>query len=74
MDFNATLKSKKAGILTFEADIDIKLPSYLKNANTGLYQANITILDPAELQKTNGAIYTACLTTYPSTRATRRKS
>ena len=27
MDFNATLKSKKAGVLTFEADVDIKLPS-----------------------------------------------
>ena len=51
MDFNATLKSKKAGVLTFEADVDIKLPSYLKNADTGLYHANITILDPRGITK-----------------------
>lgn len=58
MDFNATLKSKKAGVLTFEADVDIKLPSYLKNANTGLYQANITILDPRGITKDQrGYIY-----------------
>ena len=58
MDFNATLKSKKAGVLTFEADIDIKLPSYLKNETTGLYQANITILDPRGITKDQrGYIY-----------------
>ena len=57
MDFNATLKSKKAGVLTFEADVDIKLPTYLKNANTGLYQANITILDPPRNYKRPTGLY-----------------
>ena len=46
MEFNATLKSKRGGILTFDAESDIKLPPYCKNAVDGLYRANITILDP----------------------------
>lgn len=46
MEFNAILKSKKGGILTFDAESDIKLPPYYKNKKDGLYRANITILDP----------------------------
>lgn len=46
MEFSATLKSKKGGILTFDAESDIKLPPYYKNTVDGLYRANITILDP----------------------------
>ena len=45
-EFEATLKAKKGAILTFEADTDVNIPTWLQDEATGLYRANISILDP----------------------------
>ena len=36
-EFEATLKAKKGAILTFEADTDVNIPTWLQNEATGLY-------------------------------------